>query len=194
MRSSQRTLRAFLLTAAVTAAAVGCASPEKPAPATAAAAAPATAQKVTYFMVVPESGRLHVFADPKTYLMYLANGEVPYTRTRIGAGPQGQTVVFGLGKSELKATPSTAEKIFDGSMPGGDDFYAEVVRNGRYHVFGSWRDFQDFMKNNEITYTFTQIGSGPKGESVIYALNKETVKKSPPTAMMEQFRRLRTGG
>ena len=64
------------------------------------------------------------------------------------------------------------------------------MRNGRYHVFGEWKDFQDYLSHKEITFTYTEIGTGPKGETVIYALNKET-KKHRPVALIEQFNQLR---
>jgi hypothetical protein len=164
-----------------------------PAPA-AAAAAPATAAKMYYFMVMPEDGRLYLFGDPKNYLAYREHNEVPLTRTRVGAGPQGQTLVFGITNDDVKANrPSAAEMIFDKKTPLKDPFYGEVVKDGRYHVFGSAKDFQDFLAHNEITYTFSTIGEGPKGESVIYALNKDTVKQGRPTALIEQFKALRAG-
>jgi hypothetical protein len=165
-----------------------------PAPA-AAAAAPAEAERMYYFMVMPEDGRLYLFGDPKNYLAYREHSEVPLTRTRIGVGPQGQTVVFGITSDDVKANrPSAAELIFDKKVELKDPFYGEVVKDGRYHVFGSAKDFKDFLEHNEITYTFAMIGEGPKGASVIYALNKDTVKQGRPTAMIEEFKALRAGG
>jgi hypothetical protein len=165
-----------------------------PAPAAAAAAAPARAEKMYYFMVMPEDGRIYVFGDPKNYLAYREHNEVPLTRTRIGVGPQGQTVVFGITNDDVKANrPSTAEMIFDKKLSLKDPFYGEVVKDGRYHVFGAAKDFQDFLEHNEITYTFATIGEGPKGASVIYALNKDTVKQGRPTVLIEEFKALRAG-
>jgi len=195
----QRITARLLIAAASVAAVAACATAPAPstAPATAATpapTAPATAQKMYYFMVMSEDGRLYLFGDPKNYLAYREHNEVPLTRSRIGAGPQGQTVVFGITNDDVKATrPSAAEMIFDKKVELKDPFYGEVVKDGRYHVFGSARDFKDFLEHNEITYTFATIGEGPKGASVIYALNKDTVKQGQPTAMIEEFKALRAG-
>jgi hypothetical protein len=160
--------------------------------AAAAAAAPKSADTMYYFLAMPEDGRLYVFGDPKNYLLYLDHGEVPLTRTRIGAGPQGQTVVFGITGDDVKANkPSAAEMIFDKKVNGRDPFYGEVFKDGRYHVFAEWKDFTDFLAHNEITYTFATVGEGPKGETIIYALNRDTSKKGRPVAMIEKFKALR---
>jgi hypothetical protein len=192
----QRITARLLIAAAAIAAVAACAT--APAPVTAPASAPAptapaTAQKMYYFMVMPEDGRLYLFGDPKNYLAYREHNEVPLTRSRIGAGPQGQTVVFGITNDDVKANrPSAAEMIFDKKTALKDPFYGEVVKDGRYHVFGSAKDLQDFLEHNEITYTFAMIGEGPKGASVIYALNKDTVKQGRPTELIEQFKALRS--
>ncbi|MEX0959900.1 MAG: hypothetical protein WDZ63_11490 [Burkholderiales bacterium] len=181
----------------------GCASEsrkESTAPAQVAAAqADATASNAVtqnttyYFAAYPESGRIYAMSDVKNWLLFSDHGEVPYTRTRIGAGPQGQTVVFGITSGDVKANaPSVGERIYDGQMQVEGAFYAEVMKNGRYHVFGLWQDFQDFLAHGEITYTFTQIGAGPKGETVIYALNKESSKQGAPVALIEKFKQLRS--
>lgn len=164
------------------------------APAAAPAATPAVAEKMHYFIVMPEDGRLYVFGDAKNYLMYRDHGEVALTRTRIGAGPQGQTVVFAINNDDVKKNqPSMAELIYDKKVPMKDPFYGEIVKDGRYLVFGSAKDFQDFLEHQEMTYTFATIGEGPKGASVIYALNKDTVKQGRPTALIDQFKALRAG-
>jgi len=126
-------------------------------------------------------------------LVMLASVWLLLTRTRIGAGPEGETVIFGITKADGKHLdkPTAAEDIFDGRTKDVGAFYGEVVRNGRYHVFGEWKDFQDYLAHKEITFTYTEIGTGPKGETVIYALNSATKKKGRPVALVEQFTRLR---
>jgi hypothetical protein len=162
--------------------------------AAAAASAPAAAATTNYFMAMPENGRLWVFGDAKNYLNYVSHGEVQLTRTRIGAGPKGQTVVFGITNDDVKKNaPSAGELIFDGKHRVDGPFYGEVYRNGRYYVFGAWADMQDYLKHNEIIFTHTRVGEGPKGETIVYALNKQTVKEGPPTKLISQFNTLRGG-
>ncbi len=149
-------------------------------------------QKQTYFLVFHENGRIYAMTDPTIYVNFMNTDEVPLTRTRIGAGPEGETVVFGITKADGKHLdkPTAAEDIFDGRTGEVGAFYGEVVRNGRYHVFGEWKDFQDYLAHKEITFTYTEIGTGPKGETVIYALNSATKKKGRPVALVEQFNAL----
>lgn len=153
----------------------------------------ATAQKQTYFMVYHENGRIYAMTEPKIYLGLMEHDEVPLTRARVGAGPNGETVVFGITSKDGDHLdkPTTAEDIFDGRTQNIGTFYGEVVRNGRYHVFGEWKDFQDYLAHKEITFTYTEIGTGPKGETVIYALNNKTKDSGRPVALVEQFNQLR---
>lgn len=156
----------------------------------AAATQPATVPTQNYFLVFHENGRIYPIADAKNYLAFLDVDELIYTRTRVGAGPAGETVVFGIQKKEADDLdkPSLAEQLYDGKMEVAGQFYGEVVKDGRFHVFGTWQDFKDYLVNKEITYTFTEVGSGPKGETVIYAMNKKTSKEGRPVALIEAFK------
>lgn len=159
----------------------------------AATKAEAPAQKQTYFMVYHENGRIYAMTEPKIYLGLMEHDEVPLTRARVGGGPDGETVVFGITSKDGDHLdkPTAAEDIFDGRTKDVGAFYGEVVRNGRYHVFGEWKDFQDYLAHKEITFTYTEIGTGSKGETVIYALNKKTKDEGRPMALVEQFNQLR---
>jgi len=175
----------------------GCATNQAPAAgktesAPAAMKAEATAQKQTYFMVFHENGRIYAMTEPKIYLGLIEHDEVPLTRARVGGGPDGETVVFGITSKDGDHLdkPTAAEDIYDGRTKDVGAFYGEVVRNGRYHVFGEWKDFQDYLDHKEITFTYTEIGTGPKGETVIYALNNKTKDSGHPAALIEQFNRL----
>ena len=162
------------------------------APAAKAEKAEAPAQKQTYFMVFHENGRIYAMTEPKIYLGLMEHDEVPLTRARVGGGPDGETVVFGITSKDGDHLdkPTAAEDIFDGRTKDVGAFYGEVVRNGRYHVFGEWKDFQDYLAHKEITFTYTEIGTGPKGETVIYALNNKTKDEGRPVALVEQFHQL----
>ncbi|OZA28127.1 MAG: hypothetical protein B7X93_07980 [Hydrogenophilales bacterium 17-61-9] len=152
----------------------------------------ATAQKANYFMVFHENERTYAFGDAANYLLFLEHDEVPLTRTRIGAGPDGETVVFGITKKDAEdlAKPSAGELFFDGKMGEVGLFYGEAIRDGRFYVFGEWADFKSYLEHKEVTFTFTEIGTGPKGETVIYALNKKTKDQGRPVALIEAFKQL----
>lgn len=191
--NKQRILPYVLVSALALGALAGCATqPGSGQPSDTRNAAQA-AEKQHYFLVRHESGRLYAFGDAKNYLLFMENGEVPLTRTRVGAGPNGETVVFGITGKESKNLdkPSAGEMFYDGKIGEVGAFYGEVFSGGRYHVFGEWQDFKDYLSHKEITFTFTEIGTGPKGETVIYALNKKTKGQGRPLALIEAFKTLR---
>lgn len=164
------------------------------APAAATAAAqPATAPTEYFFIVYHENGRIYPIADVKNYLTFLDTDELTFTRTRVGAGPDGETIVFGIEKKEADdlAKLAKSELFFDGKYEPTGPFYGEIMVDGRFIVFGSWKDFKDYLANKEVTFTFTEVGTGPKGETVIYALNKDTVKEGRPVKLIEAFNKLR---
>jgi hypothetical protein len=148
--------------AAATTAAVAAPAAAPAAPA--AAAQPVAAPTQHYFLVFHENGRIYPIADAKNYLAFLDVNELIYTRTRVGEGPAGETLVFGIEKKEADdlAKPSVVEQLYDGKMEVAGPFYGEVIKDGRFHVFGTWQDFKDYLVNKEITYTFTEVGTGPR--------------------------------
>jgi hypothetical protein len=175
---------------AVVALAAGCAT--DPAPATRAETAPVAAAPVELFAVLPESGRVHAFGDTKNYFDFLAHGEVMLTRTQVGAGPGGKTLVYGITSADVKDNkPSRGEQIMGGSLPAGSGFYGEVYKGGRFYLFGELKDMKDYMAFGEVPYSFTDVGAGPKGETIVMVMNKDSYKKGKPTDRMARFKALR---
>lgn len=137
-------------------------------------------------------GRVYVFDDAKVYLDFLANGETPYRKARIGAGANGETVVFGLADADKKKLDGIASvDMFDGKLAPAAAFYGEMYREGRIFVFSSFEDMQSVKSTGEAALRYTEIGAGPRGETVIYVLNT-TTKKHKPVALIEQFNKLRS--
>lgn len=160
------------------------------APAVEKVAAEPTAKE--FFIILPESGRIHVFGDTKNYLQYLANGEVALTRTQIGVGPKGETVVYGITSDNVKKNqPSLGELVFQDKLPAAEDFYGEVFKNGRFYVFGNLKDMKAFASFGEVPYSYTDIGAGPKGETLVWVMNKDSYKKGRPLATIERFKQIR---
>jgi hypothetical protein len=180
--------------AAIAALAAGCTTTPAPAPAPAKppVSTPAAATTADLFVVLPESGRVHAFGDTKNYFDFLAHGEVALTRTRIGAGPGGRTLVYGITSADVKANqPSRAEQILEGTLPAGTAFYGEAFKSGRYYVFGELKDMKDFTAFGEVPYSYTDIGVGPKGETLVYVMNKDSYKKGKPQDRADRFKALR---
>jgi len=164
-----------------------------PAAAQPPAAAPAVASApVRYFAVLPENERYYLFTDYKLYSIYLEHDEVALTKTRIGASPKGTTVVFGMTNADAKSTgPLLAEQLFDGKLVPGMDFYGEVFKDGRYYVFNAFDDMRSFLEHGEVAYAFTDIGAGPNGATLVWVLNKNSIKKGRPEATIATFNALR---
>lgn len=127
-------------------------------------------------------GRIYVIADAGDLKEFLGNGELPLRVTRIGGGPNGETVVFGIARPESKKKEGFgAVEMYDGKRQGAaKDFYAEVLRDGKYHVFGSWAELDAFRKSGSASGLSTASVSGPNGEPVLVA--------QPADALVERFK------
>lgn len=173
----------------------GCATQTGPQPAAkpdVPQAAAATQGEANLFIVFKEDlGRYYIFGDPELYRIYLETDEVALTRAFIGEGPDGTSLIFGMTKDDAKrGGPTPAERLYKGEVKPTGPFYGEVLKDGRYYVFFTWQDMADYLKHGEVPLTYTEIGVGPKGETVVYALNKETAKKGRPEAAIKRFHAL----
>lgn len=160
------------------------------------AAVPATAEPAAaareLYVVLPEDERIYVFGDTKNYFQFLEHAEVALTRTRIGDGPGGRTLVFGITNDDVKANaPSVAERVMDKKLAAAADFHGEVFKDGRFYVFHTLKDMNDFIEHGEVALAFTDIGAGPKGESIVWVMNKESMAKGRPTVTIERFKSIR---
>lgn len=181
-----KTLRNIVLSVSVAAALAlgGCATQGHQAAASAGAK--------EFYVVLPENGRLYAFGDTKNYFDFLSHAEVQLTRTHIGAGPGGKTVVYGITKDDVKKNaPSLAELVYQDKLAGDKDFYGEVFKDGRYYVFGDLADMKPFVAHGEVPYSFTDIGAGPNGATLVWVLNKDSIKKGKPEATIERFKKMR---
>ncbi|MDZ7663628.1 hypothetical protein [Thiohalophilus sp.] len=143
------------------------------------------------FTVFHKDGRFYAFGDRKIYNNFLNHMEPAYILTRIGAGPQRQTLTFGMTKADTKMKVDEVDYInlYTGKAQPADSFYGEVVRDGRFYVFDDWHDMQEYIKTGEAPYIFTYIGKGPEGATVTVVRNKKTKgDKAKVDALMERFR------
>lgn len=136
---------------------------------------------------VHHDGRINVFYDRKLYKEFLSLGETAYRLTRIGAGPKGETLVFGLTKHDKKLKHSVpAIDLYDGKTKASDHFYGEMIKHNRIYVFSSFADMKTVREFGHPNYQYSQIGAGPKGETIVYVLNKHN-KKKRPDALIKKF-------
>jgi len=147
------------------------------------------AYNVNDYYQVYQDGRIYAFDDFKVYQDFIQLGETTFRFTRIGAGPKGETVVFGLRKvDKKKPQESGVLNLYDGKAEGiAKGFYGEVVKEGRIYIFSHWHDLKSFLKVGEATFRYTDIGAGAKGETLVYVLNKKN-KKQKPLALMAVYK------
>lgn len=138
---------------------------------------------------VHHDGRIYFFYDQALYKSFLKTGHTAYMVARIGAGPKGETLKFALtGEDKKKQSGIPSIDLIEGKAQPGDAFYGEMRVEGRIYVFDSFQDMNDVRKVGEAPYRFTEIGAGPKGETVVYVLNK-TNKKQKPVELITAFKK-----
>ncbi|MDB4837947.1 hypothetical protein OAH87_05700 [Marinomonas sp.] len=139
---------------------------------------------------VHHEGRIYIFDDRDVYEEFLTVGETSYRKVRIGEGPKGETIVFGLtNEDKKKASGIASVDMYDGNLKGADVFYGEMRVEGRIYVFGSLKEMANARLVGEVPLRYTDIGAGPEGETVVYALNSSN-KKVKPEAMIELFKKM----
>ena len=139
---------------------------------------------------VHAEGRLYVFDDKATYNEFLSVGETSFRQTFIGTGPHGQTVVFGMTSKDKKKHFSqiAGYNLYHGTLPAAGNFYGETRLENRIYVFDSIDDMKAVREVGEASLRYTDIGSGPKGETVVYVLRSDN-KKVKPVALIEEFKK-----
>ena len=139
---------------------------------------------------VHAEGRLYVFDDKGTYNEFLSVGETSFRQTFIGTGPDGQTVVFGMTSKDKKKHFSqiAGYNLYHGTLSAAGDFYGETRLENRIYVFDSITDMKAVREIGEASLRYTDIGSGPKGETVVYVLRSDN-KKVKPVALIKEFKK-----
>jgi hypothetical protein len=166
----------------------GCASTETKTSGSNASTQNVSMEDNSDFYEVHQDGRIYIFYDADTYKEFVALGETAYRKTYIGAGPNGETLVYGLAKADKKKTSGIPSiDMVEGRLEGSKEgFYSEIRTDGRIYVFDDWDEVVSFRKTGEAAYRLTQIGAGPSGETVVFVLTKEN-KKKRPEALIKKF-------
>ena len=114
-------------------------------------------------------GEILVLADKKDVKVYLTAKEIPLRVTKIGGGPNGERLVFALVKNEAKAMEKKvgykggAQQMYEGTLEGNyKGFYAEIMKDGRYVVFGSWKDLQAYRQSGAANPVSTATAADGK--------------------------------
>lgn len=144
-------------------------------------------EKLTIYEI-HKDGRIHVFYDKKLYDEFLQLGETSYRLTKIAAGPNRETLVFGLTKKDKKLKhPVPAIELYNGTLKQ-DRIYAEMRKHGRIYVFNSFKDMETVRSFGHPNFMYTQIAAGTHRETVVYVLNNGN-KKKRPDALIAEFKK-----
>jgi len=133
-----------------------------------------TPQKIysgeNHFIVWEYSGRYYVTGNEAMNKKFVENLVLPYTNTILGAGPQGQTVVF---EADTK-DPAYAEGLMEtfNQIPflvesKGDNYFVYKCQ-GRIYVIGDPKTRDFFVEHKLLPLTKTLLGAGPSGETVVF--------------------------
>lgn len=136
---------------------------------------------------IHNDGRIIVLSDVDDMKLWLATGDIPLRVTRIGGGPKGETLVFGIAKPESKKKDGFGSvEMYEGRRVGAEkDFYAEVLQDNTWYVFGTWAELDSFRKTGHAVGLASSGGSAA-GEPVMVA--------QPVDALTARFRSLHGSG
>ncbi|MBN2792915.1 MAG: hypothetical protein JXQ81_10440 [Desulfuromonadales bacterium] len=125
------------------------------------------------FYVYDYMGRHYVLASEESSSSFVSTHVVPYTKTILGAGPHGETVIFEVAKKDPESVErlmATYESIPFLVETTGDD-YTVYKSHGRLYVIGDAEMKQSFAANGHMPYAKTILGAGPAGETVVYQID-----------------------
>lgn len=119
--------------------------------------------------------RLYVTGNPETNENFRHHPHLPYTKTILGLGPFGETVIFEVDKKDTEFVDGLVAKYE--STPflirsEEDDFHVWIYK-GRIYVIGHKKTHENFKKHPHLPYTKTVLGAGPNGETVIFEVDKK---------------------
>lgn len=136
---------------------------------------------------IHKDGRIIVLSDVDDVRLWLATGDIPLRVTRIGGGPKGETLVFGIAQPESKKKDGFGSvEMFEGRRVGAErNFYAEVLQDNTWYVFGTWAELDSFRKTGHA------VGLASGGAS---ALGEPVMVAQPVDALTARFRSLHGSG
>lgn len=120
-------------------------------------------------------GRFYVVGKEDTAEKFQHSPHLPYTRTLLGAGPQGETVIFEVDKKN-QALAEELQELYESTpweiSSNGKDYFTYKL-HGRIYVIGQKETRKSFVANGHLPYTRTLLGAGPAGETVIFEVDKK---------------------
>lgn len=127
------------------------------------------------FFVWEHLGRHYVIGSEESNAKFAKAPVMPYAKTVLGAGPDGQTVVYEIKKKDDAYTGRLIETYNHTPflINSNDKDYFVYKYNGRIYVIGETVTNQKFQATPHLPLTKTLLGAGPNGETVIFAFSKK---------------------
>ncbi len=127
------------------------------------------------FFVWQHLGRHYVLGSQESNAKFAKAPHMPYARTILGAGPNGETVAFEIKKKDDAYTDRLVETYNRTPflLESKGDNYFVYKYNGRIYVVGSTKTNEKFQSSPHLPLTRTLLGAGPNGETVIFEFDKK---------------------
>ena len=132
-----------------------------------------TAADANWWAEEAHEGRIYIIGNKATHESFKKNGHMPYTRTKIGKGPRGETLVFEVDKENPALTDWLEEVYRIEHMNDPAPFYKAVRHEGRIYVIGKADTYASFQKTHHLPYTRTKLKAGPARETVVFEVDKK---------------------
>ncbi len=128
------------------------------------------------FFVWEHLGRHYVIGSEESNVKFAKAPHLPYARTILGAGPNGETAVFEIKKKDDAYTDRLIKSYNHTPflLESNNNDYFVYKCNGRIYVIGQAATNEKFMTTPHLPLTRTILGAGPNGETVIFEFNKKT--------------------
>jgi hypothetical protein len=130
-----------------------------------------------------------VFDDHAVYAEYLKTGKAPYMKELDTKDPAGRSIVLALRTEDKGKDVNTlsAKRFLDVNLPPASDFYGEIRQDNKIFIFKRYGDMKDTIALGTPIFSYMELGGGPQGERLVFALAKEEQK---PDALIAKFHTL----
>lgn len=118
-----------------------------------------------YFEIVHD-GRVYLVGSAASYAAQKVAPHLPYSHSRVGAGPAGETVIVELDPKDA----AHQERLWD-EYVRRHLFYEELQHEGRIYVVGSQKSLAALRETQHLAYTQTILGYGPQSATVIFEVD-----------------------
>jgi hypothetical protein len=120
-----------------------------------------------YYAEADKDGRTYLIGTREQHEAFKTTGHLPYTKTHIGAGHRGQTIVAEVDKGNAHLAKRLMARYSEANL-----YYADIAKDGRIYLIGSEATHAAFRQTGHLPYTQTHIGTGPRGETIVAEVDK----------------------